>query len=230
MGTDEGRSTPASPAAPTATGRRRPGRLLLTWSVAAAVLVLGFVVLPAFLEVLDQPAVRVLGRRIVELWLLVGLAIATFRGLTPPAVTTRALRVVVGVVAVGLLVGQFSPVAISAYPFTSWGMYTTPAEQVAYTDYVLVAGGRDLERLPIVDLVPARDRGFMARLDSFAVRAADGDEAAGEVLATTLRRLVDAHGDPHVELVDAVEVRRCVVTGSGDELTTECSRLLTVAR
>ena len=187
------------------------------------VAILGPVVAPG----LTQASGWGFARWVIELVVIAGLLWFAIGRVRFAQVLDVPQRIVVVVLVVGLLGAQFVPTRPDVYPFTHWSMYTSPAETVTYTDYVLLDGDDEAGRLPVADIVPSAPRGFTSQLDGQVRAAEEGDTEARQVVTTTIGRLLDEYGGP---AVDTVEVRWCEVHGARSNLQTGCERALAVPR
>ena len=199
-------------------------RFWIAWGAIGMVLLVGLVLLP-LATAADVPRFN---RWVVEVWLIAGVVGLVVLRLRPFQVWTGLQRLVFSAIAVGMLVAQLSPVPLPLYPFSEWAMYTEPVEEVTYPAFVMLSDGEEVGHLPIADLVPnVLGREIMDRFGELARRAEDGDAGATRAIETLLRRLIEAHGAPQV---DAVEARSCTTSGHGSGVVTNCRTVLVVAR
>lgn len=209
-------------------GPRRAVRPLdLLWLVLTVGLLVVAILAPVVAPSLAEGTGWFIARWSIELVVVAGLLWFAVGRIPFARVLDVPQRIVLVVLVVGLLAAQFTPTRPDAYPFTHWSMYTNPSETVAYTDYVMLDGDDEVGRLPVSEIVPPAPRGFMSQLDGWVRQAEEGDAEAGQVVSTTIARLLDEHGDPSV---DTVEVRWCEVVGSGAQLDTTCEVALAVPR
>jgi hypothetical protein len=206
----------------------RSRRAAILWAVVLLAIVLGSFIVPVIVAPLDTVGSRLLGRWLVEVWLLVGLVAWSLHRVDVRELLTVSQRTVAVVLVAGLAMSQFSFGRLGSYPFLTWGMYTISQDRVVYADLVMLDGDEEVGRLPVSALVPASDaRGFLSRVEELLRRAEQGDEEARDTLTLTIRRLLAAHGDLAVE---AVDLRWCDVTGAGHELRSVCTTALVVRR
>ncbi|MFA9428629.1 hypothetical protein [Egicoccus sp. AB-alg2] len=203
-------------------------RFWIAWWALGIVALVGLVVVPLILDVSGGVSVPRFNRWLVEVWLVTGLVALVVRRLRPFDLWNRTQKVVFTGLAVGVLVAQLSPISLPIYPFSDWAMYTEPAAEVPYPAFVMLADGAEVGHLPIADLVPnVLGREIMDRFGELSVRAEEGDTGAEQAITKLLHRLLDAHGDPDV---DAVEARSCLVAGTGIARHTDCRTVLVVQR
>jgi hypothetical protein len=195
-------------------------RAAIAWTVILLAIIVGGFVAPAMLDGPDAGGHHLLGRWLVEVWLLVGLVAWSLHRVHVRGLLTVTQRAVAAVLVIGFVVSQLSYGRLGSYPFLTWGMYTVSQDRVPYLDLVMLDAAGEAGRLPVASFVPASDaRGFLSRIDGLLREAEDGDDQADRALELTVRRLLAAHGDPTIE---AVDLRRCEVSGAGVDLGTVC--------